>query len=68
MFSPNIVERAKPTTGEYRASPHHEEFTHLGTNVTDEEKGHEEKVAKKIIMDKEDDIKKLEDKLTEANA
>lgn len=68
VFSLEIVEMANPIVGEQRACPQHEEFTHSSTNVTDLEKCHEEKVAKKIMMDKEYEIKRLEDKLTEANS
>lgn len=67
VFSPKIFERAKPTAGEQRASSEHEEFTHPGTNVSDVEKGCEDRVVNKIIRDKEAKIKRLERKLTEAN-
>lgn len=68
LFAPNIVERVKPKIGEQRASSQHEEFTHPSTNVSDVEKGYENRVTNQIIRDKEVEIKKLEDNLTEANA
>lgn len=63
VFYPNIFERAKPAAGEQRASSEHEEFTHPGTNVSDLEKGYDDRVSNQIIRDKEVDIKRLENKL-----